>query len=430
MQRQGSDVVCAYDYTGLEDKDRECTPLIGNGLVEKTPLKQAIKELVDEEAIWVFDANDFPKEADYLRSRGESVIGTSQIAQRLEDDRQFAVELAQQVGFAIPESEEFTDYARGLQFLEANQDRAWCYKPDAQDPTSTYVPMEKDDPSKANLELREYMESLKNGQQPKFMLQEVVNGVEANFEMWVSRGQPLIAFCDLEAKRKLVGDLGENVGCAGDFVFRVPLDTPGVIQTVSKYLSHPRLRSYTGSIDANVMIVDGQPYFLENCFRFGYNAYPTIFQELAQMPMEDILRGWVDGKDLTASFREGVGSSLSVVVDHPKRETPLIVPESEAEHLYLYRSYYDDGLKIVEGWSEIACVTGLAANLHEAGQVCLERMRQIGVPDKGYRTDLISEDLPTLPIARYLKLVEMGWIPEQDELMAAAKAFLATVEVG
>lgn len=430
MQRQGADVLCAFDYAGVDPKERECTELLGDGLVEKLPLARAMRSLVGEEALWVFDANDFPKQADALRARGEEVIGTSAIAHRLEDDRKYGAQIAEEVGFRLPESQSFSDYDAALQYLEANSDRAFCYKPDAQDPTSTYVPMEKDDPPRANLELREYLQSLKAAKQPKFLLQEVVIGTEVNFELWVHEGRPLAAFCDLEAKRKLVGDLGENVGCAGDFVFQVPLDSPGIQATVAQYLSHPALQGYTGSVDANVMVVDGEPLFLENCFRFGYNAYPVIFQALAQHPMEAILRAWVAGDAVEAAFHDGVGASLSLVVDHPKRDTPILIPKDIEESIYLYRAYQNGSLGVVEGWPEIACAVALGESIPAAGNACLELVRQVGLPDKGYRVDLTQADLPTLPLARYHALREMDWVPaheEEDEVESAVLAFLATV---
>jgi phosphoribosylamine-glycine ligase len=425
MQRQGADVIAAYDYTHVPAKELEATETCGDGLIEKLPLEKAMRQMVGKRALWVFDGNDVPVQAEKLRAQNEAVIGTSKLSQKLEDDRDYAAAMAESVGFGLPLTEKFTDYGKALQFLTQHQDQAFVYKPDKQDPTATYVPLTSD-PKEANHELQAYLESLSGTSQPSFILQEQVQGVEANFELWVRDGRPVAGFCDLESKRKLVGDLGENVGCAGGYVFALPLDSPGLARTVGLYLHGQRLGSYTGSVDVNVMIVDGKPLFLENCFRFGYNAYPTIFQALAQAPAEEILRQWVRGTEtLERFFRPGIGGSLSLVIDHPKMGIPVLVPKAIQDSVYLYREYQAAyGLAMVEGWSEIACVTALGKDIPDAGRQCLDLAQQVAFPGKGYRIDLAGSDLPTLPLARYRALQQMGFLPrdpddDDDEALTA-----------
>lgn len=414
MAKQGSDVVCASDYRGLRGKELYATEKCGDGLVEKIPLAKALSQY--KGALWVFDGNDFPGEAEDLKAKGELVIGTSKLGQRLEDDRDFAAQTAEEMGFALPETQEFTDYDPALKWLEEREDRAFVYKPDKQDPTMTYVPLDKSDPQRANEELRQYIESLEHGKQPKFVLQEVVDGTEANVELWLRHGEPVAAFLDLESKRKLVGDLGANIGCAGDYLQAVPLDGPLVEHTVGKYLAWDELNDYTGSVDANVMIADGKFYFLENCFRFGYNAYPTIFQSLALVEMETILRAWVTGGDVRPYFAPGVGGSLTLVIDQPKTGVPIIIHPEAKDATYLYRAFEsENGLAMVDEWPEIACVTAYGETIADAGALCLERAEAVSFPGKGYRIDLDSDDLPTLPAPRYEALKDMGLIIEPVE---------------
>lgn len=414
-QRQGSDLIVATDYRTVPSKERKATEQIGHGLVPRLPLEQVETLVKGDNVLWVFDSNDLPKEADRLRAQGELVIGTSALSEQLEDDREFAADFAKSVGFDLPVTEQFHDYQQAVKYLEAHPDQAFVFKPDAQDPTATYVPLEKDDPAKANEELREYLNSVSSSN-PSFILQEVVNGVEANFECWVSGGVPLVGFCDLESKRKLVQDLGENLGCAGDYVFRLGLDSPALAETVLRYLSRPELRDYTGSVDANVMLKDGKVYFLENCFRFGYNAYGTIFQELATGSLEDTLRAWATGDDLQHAFKPGFGSSLTLVCDHPKDGTPILLPKEIEEHLYLYRGWCDrDHCAMVEEWPEVAAVTAYGDTMTEAGEQCLELAKDVTFPGKGYRVDLASEELETLPIPRYKALQDMGWVEKSAD---------------
>lgn len=410
MARQESEVVCAYDYRGLQGKELNATEQCGEGLVEKVPFTGLTKRLADD-PLFVFDGNDFPREAEQLQQAGHLVIGTSRIGQRLEDDREFAIEIARQVGFPIPESQEFTAYEPALAWLKERSDKAYVYKPDKQNPTLTYVPLDQSDPERANQELQQYIESFEHVASPKFVLQEVVQGIEANVELWVRHGEPILALLDLESKRKLVGELGENIGCAGDYVQVIPLDAPLVQQTAAKYLAWPELQDYTGSVDVNVMITEeGQAFFLENCFRFGYNAYPVLFQSLARAPMEVIMREWVSGSDdVRQYFSEAVGGSLTLVMDHPQMGMPILIPPEARDSTYLYRAYQTEhGLAMVDQWPEIACVTALGSSIPEAGALCLERAEAVDFPGKGYRIDLANDDQPKLPAARLQALQEMG----------------------
>ena len=408
MQRQGSEVVVATDYGGLRGKELENTEKIGAGMLDRISIAQAYRECIGEQYLWVFDNNDLPDIADDLRAKGEAVIGTSKLAKKLENDREYGTQVAEHLGFDLPRTEEFTDYDTAIAFLDDHADQAFVYKPDAQDPTATYVPLAKDDPEGANEELRQYLEALKGTANPKFILQEQVHGTEVNFELWLSDGRPLVGFCDLESKRKLVGDLGENAGCAGGYVFPVPLDTPLVQETVGRYLAWPELQHYTGSVDANVILADDKFYFLENCFRFGYNAYPTIFHALARIDAEALLWAWVRGEDVSQAFADGIGGSLSLGTDHPHLGCPILLNGADAD-TYLYRAYQDDtGVHMVAQWPEILCVTALGSTLEEAGALCLERAEQIAFPAKGYRTDLLEASLPTLPAARWQRLAQMG----------------------
>lgn len=410
-QRQGAEVVCAYDYGSKSGDELAATERIGDGLVAKMPLEQARGKFRKQDTLWLFDDNSLPREAEQLRAEGEAVLGTAAIAARLEDDREFALEAAKSVGFDLPLYEEFTDYDQGIAYLEEHGDQAFAYKPDKGDPTMTYVPLVKDDPGTANQELQQYLQSLERSGAPKFVLQEMVQGTEVNTELWLHEGKPILGLVDLEAKRRLVGDLGENVGCAGDYLFALPVDHPLIAATCGRYLQWPTLAGYTGSVDANVIFGDGKTYFLENCFRFGYNAYATILQDLAVLPVEDVFRMWVSGDDCAETMASGFAASLSLTMTAPKMGTPILVPPELVDHTYLYRAYGDEhGLHMVDRWDEVLCVTGYGETPDAAGALCQRRAEAVNFPNKGYRLDLTATAVPTLPLARLESLIEMGWL--------------------
>jgi phosphoribosylamine-glycine ligase len=410
MQRQGSKVLFAWDFKEGDDKDAEAQELCGDGLVEKIPLAEATLNFLAQSVLWVFDSNEHAEVAQRLIQMGEQVIGTSQLSAHMENDRLFAGRIAKEIGFDLPETKEFSDYSVAIQFLESRKSQAFVYKPNEGDPTATFVPQELDDPVKANEVLREYIGSLKPEGEVSFILQALIpKGIEANFEIWARDGKPIAAFINLEAKRKLTGDLGTLIGCAGGYVTKVPLESKGIQQTVARYLGRKELAHYTGSIDANVIFAEGKVYFLENCFRFGYNAYPEIFYALAKDNMELILREWVTGRDHRAieqHFLGGFAGSLTLTTDKCQLGCPILLSGAARTQTCIYQAFQEEGhLMEVGGWPEIACVVMHGDSIEEAGVRCLDTAKQVAFPNKGHRIDLAHDDLPSLPLARYKALV-------------------------
>jgi phosphoribosylamine--glycine ligase len=407
---QGSDVIVAYDYDKEAD-DLEHTELIGDGLLEKIPVAEATKKLIMSGNVWLFDSNGMPALAERLKKADEAIVGTSALSSKMENDRDYAVGIAESVGLKAPETQKFTDYSAAIKFLESNKDKSYVYKPYEGDATSTYVPQEREDLSKANEELREYLSSLSEGS-PKFILQEVVEGIEVAFDMWLRNGSPVATFMDLEAKRKMTGDLGENIGCAGGYVSKLRASARGIRETLGKYLNWDGLKGYTGTIDVNVIFTKRGPLFLENCFRFGYAAYPSMFHVLARHSLEETLRQWITGKEQMDSwFRNGFAGSLTLTNDCPKDGQPLLIPEAIENQVDVYRAYKQDGhLRLTEGWPEICAVTAKGETIVEAGDRCLKLAEQVSFPGKGYRLDLAKSDLPTLPLSRFRALQFGGYL--------------------
>lgn len=415
MQSQGTDLTVVYIPDSKERaKDKESHELLGNGLVQKITWDES-KVLRGKDTLWLFDSNRLYKFAQELIDAGEAVIGSSKLSATMEDDRDEGVKLAKEVGFDIPFTQEFTDYGEALKFLKGEASRSFVYKPYKADPTSTFVP-QAHTAQEGNKEVQAYIESLQECAElkgkPQFILQEqIFGGLETNFELWVRRGKPLLALCDLESKRKLVGDLGENIGCAGDYVYPVEINSKGVRMTVMKYLRHPLLKDYTGSVDANVIFHKNKVYFLENCFRMGFNAYATIFNGLALARVEDIFREWATGKKkLDGALLDGYGASLTVTCDHPVDGYPIMLPKANRGY-YLYRAYKERGkLLMVQGWPEVLCAVAYGKTMESAGDRALALAKQVILPNKGYRIDLADSDQPYLPIPRQRKAEALGLI--------------------
>src|SRR6266542_1551771 len=157
---QGSDVVAAYDYDEKQQEDLDEIEKIGDGLIDKLPLQQATRKLLGAGNLWMFDGNELPIVAGRLRESGEDVIGTSRLSAKVEGDRDYAIGVADSVGLRPPETVKFSSIGTAIAFLKGNSSKAYTYKPFKGDPTSTYVPQEREDTAKANEELREYLASV------------------------------------------------------------------------------------------------------------------------------------------------------------------------------------------------------------------------------------------------------------------------------
>lgn len=418
MQRQGTNVVIAYDFDGLKDKDLVAAKQCGEGLVERMTFAQARKKFDGLDPIWLFDNNTFPEQADALREAGERVLGTGDFSAKMEKDRDYAAEMAEDVGFALSDTKEFAQVDKAIAYLEQHPDTAYVCKAQGGDADLTFVPMPTDPDRVANEMVRGYLAALNEadeGDRPKkFILQErLTGGVEVNVDLWVHKGKPLIAFVDLEAKRRLNGDLGEMVGCAFDYLFQIPILSPLVRKTAGRFLGRPELRDYTGSVDANVIFKNGKAYWLEACNRFGWNMSATLFYGLATRSMEQILEAWLIGRRLTPMFGRGYSASLTMFAAEHQPGFPVILPRAVEEHFcpYALREGLEGGYAMVGGgksWYALGCVVAGAVTARAAGEQCLKLAKGLVYPNKGYRDDLAESDVPTLPLARLRQLHELG----------------------
>jgi len=415
-ERQGASVLVAYDSRALEKKDAAAAHQAGEGIIERMKLAEAIKTYTGQGAIWLFDSNSFPEQADALRKKGEAVLGTGALSAKMEKDRHFAAKLAEDVGFDLTDTEEFSDTTEAIVYLEAHEDTAYVCKAQGGDADLTFVPQYDDPAPLANRMVRGYLAALEDhpGQPTSFILQKKVDGgTEVNVDLWVHEGQPLVAFVDLEAKRRHTGERGELIGCAGDYLFQIPVTSPLVKKTAGRFLGHKEFRNYTGSIDANVILKGGKVFWLEACDRLGYNAAPTLFYGLARAPMLRILEGWLAGRPLGPTFGRGYAASLSLLTSEHELGFPVLGPRSALTRFcpYSVREGPDGILVMVGGgkaWYNVGCTVATAATAEAAGKMCLRLAQQIIFPNKSLRTDLADHDLPTLPLARLRQLQAMG----------------------
>lgn len=417
LRDEHSSVVLAirYDTEKLDAENLKKAKKVGQGILPVRDFDEVFKNRrAFEKAYWIFDQNHYWEEGEILIKEGFKVLGGSKLAYDMENDREFGVSLIKQAGILTPETNEFTTTEEGIAFLEDNEDRAFVFKPNTPNDKewSTYVP-DSEKPDRANEELRIYLECVTGDNADGFILQERIKGVEANFEIWMYKGEPYFAFCDLECKKRANGDLGGLVGGAQDIGFVIPLESRAVQETVWKLMQLKEFESYTGYLDMNVIVSDRQPYFLEFCARKGYPAHPTLYYALAISTYGDIIKDMLDGNidDFDRHFKHGFAAGITLMGKDDVPGMPIYVAEDVEPFFFPYDIYKKDEYTLLAGSSaEVGIVTGHGYTLKLAAEDVLENMKRINFPNRNARTDLAENDYPSAPQGRYDALVAMKYL--------------------
>jgi len=231
-------------------------------------------------------------------SRTVKIMGCSTVCEEIELKRSKGVDLAEKMGFAIPETHSFKSLSDGIKFLKSTKD-LWVFKPeDNQDLDLTYV--EKFSGELTTKMEAEYKQRL--GEKVPFILQKKIDGVELSSEVWIGPKGPVHFNHTFESKRLMNSDLGPSIGSQSNTVW-----------TSQDGLCVPQLRKmaeflqgagYVGPCDANCIITeDGKPYFLEWSPRFGYDAIYCLLS-LVKGKISDFFM-----KDFDVKFHDGFAAS-------------------------------------------------------------------------------------------------------------------------
>lgn len=404
---EGHDVLVAYH--GIDDRRAAgCYDLVGNGLVRKVSLLDAIHDRERyRDAYWIWDENHSVDENELLRRDGFRVLGGGRYADTMEHDRDACLAFVAKYGLMPPPSFAFDEARSAIHFLAEHPDTAYVYKPDRGETFETWLP-QSEAPGEANAELRQHLRSLRN--KSPFVLQELKQGIETNVEVWFSNGEPRFAFMSIESKKKLAGDLGDFIGCAFDFVFTIPLDSRAVRETVGRLFPAYAEMRYTGFGDANFIAARDGIWFFEKCERFGYNAHPNLFWNLNRDPLGDTFAALIEGS-FTPHFSPGFGASCTMYMDHRAAGKVIQFPETIARDLYLYDVYKEGDLLLTAGYyDDVLIAHGFGYTIPTAWEAVVANAHAVKFPGRSFRIDGGGTDYPSSPLRRYEALQAMGYL--------------------
>lgn len=359
----------------------------------------------------VFDASSQGEDADYAASITPT-IGSSSLADRLEDDRIFGLEVMEQAGIKVPEWKAFDSPESGIAWLEKTRKRT-VFKPigDVDDKATTYC-------SKSSEDMIAFMERVfQKSKIRQYVLQEfVVGGTECAACGWFNGDDWVLVDHNLEEKKLMSGNIGPNTGCAGMVVWIPPRPTPLFQQGLERVTPFLREVDYVGPIDLNTIVTPDTAYGLEWTPRFGYEGTPNL---VPLLPIEfgEFLHRVATGQSVTiAQPRAAFSATIRCAVppypnaeDHRKK---LVVPVHGIDLTHLERFFLDDvrmaedgALETTGAYNHVGSPICTGESIHEALDACEHVLKGLDVPDLMWRNDLekcIGK--------RYTTLQQQGWL--------------------
>lgn len=298
LQLEGQDVLVAQvqdrselhlpnDRTTEEAWEKERRLALFNGILEKKPAKQVLRELQKikhpNDYFVFFDLQDLYWYADQVAQLGFPGNFPTKEDYLLEADRDKAKQLVDKFypDLKAVNPQSFKRVAEAKAFLNASDD-LWVLKGN-EEKAPTIVP-DVIDPELAKSQLIQALEDKQKLYEAKgFIFEELITKpIELTPEKIYYDGQPIATTLDIENKPLGSGNISVQTGCAADMVFNTHLDDkintiafPAFVDELAK--KHKGLFIWDASI-----LIDGRTgklHFGEFCSnRPGYNA---LFTEMA-----------------------------------------------------------------------------------------------------------------------------------------------------
>jgi phosphoribosylamine--glycine ligase len=373
--------------------DNKCKRIL-QGIIDP-PL--AIKPNFSNYDLVLFDSTGKPKLAEEA-AQSVPVIGDSDFASALEDDRLFGLETMERCGIEVPPYEAFdsSQLGKAKSFIQKNRDKKYVFKPftttgKEQDTATTYK-------SEGTEDLLEYIDKLEElSHNSEFILQEVVQGTEISTEGWFDGEEFYLINSTLEEKKFMNDGIGPNTGCAGNIVWTYG-QNPRIFKAGLAKIT-PLLQDieYTGMIDLNTIVNNSHVWGLEWTPRFGYDATATLFHAISSDMGEFLFRiATGDGYEprisspFSASARVTIPPYPSECDEYYHENVPINgVEQKDLEDIYMYDACIQNSDLVTCGWSGDVCsVMGRGQGFDSAWHFVEERIKKIKIPDMQYRTDL------------------------------------------
>jgi phosphoribosylamine---glycine ligase len=362
-----------------------------------------------------------------LRKRGFKVYGGNAWTKRVENDRQFEMDIAKKAGILVPNSHHITSADEGIAFIKKHPDQ-YALKQEGHAPkTWNFVGKDED-----GSDVIDQLEWIKNQPEFKkmtstpFMLQEFVEGLELAVGAWWMRDDwkrddagNIIIEINREHKKEGDGDTGRTTGEMGT-VARFTVDQTKLFEETLDKLT-PVLKKNASDvvldIDANCGVTeDGEAYLYELTPREGYPAC-ALQQYLLNTKTSDFFAGLIDGEQGGVEWKDawgviavvGAGQFPAEGHSHEGSMKDQPVKMEVDEHVAPFYVKWDEKKKywrIADYYEYVAGVCFHGNDIIKTNEKCVKRMKEIDVRAIHFRTDIgtkfAEEEIP--------KLKKMGFL--------------------
>ncbi|HLC59491.1 MAG TPA: hypothetical protein VJH34_03125 [archaeon] len=399
-------------------QDASESDLLEGSIVEKIDDWEREKSWAD---IIIFDDIYFGFRQNELRQQGFKVIGGSDLGDRLELNRKFALDYFKKMNVNIPKTFDFDSFTAAKRFLKEHDNKRFIIKFEgkAGDEKSMVYIAQLPDCSDL-IKIMEHYEKSWNTSwgEPEFVLQEVIEGVEVAVTALFNGEKFLMpVYMNFENKRFLTGDLGVMTGEQGTHGFFTFDKLKLFKNTLKKIEDDLKNDGYVGCIDVNCIVNEDGIWPLEFTSRFGYPLIHLILEAIrGHTRFTDLMVGLVDK---TMDFIEADdGYQIGVVVCVPTypyedgyerygKELPVIIMDDSVNDFF-----HIGDLKIEKGdWVTAGSIgyafimTGRGDTMFDAKTLAYKNIGKIIVPNAIYRIDISDRWIKDYP-----KLHRWGFI--------------------
>ena len=408
VSREGHDV----RYFINPDAGPDCE--VADGFVEKTDDWRGDLDWADVvvfDDIWDGSELGTGRIAEELRADGHAVVGGTELTDRLEDDRGFAMRTLAEEGVEVIPHREFENFQAGIEFVRENP-APYVVKPlgEVQNVKRLLYVGNEDDGEDVVSMLEAYEKSW--GHRMKgFQLQRRVEGVEVAICGFFN-GKEFVepVNVNFEHKKLFPGNIGPSTGEMGTSMFwtdRCPLFE----RTLGKMADLLADEGFVGSMDVNCIVNESGIYPLEFTPRFGYPSI-SIQEEGMRTPIGEFFRDIANGRDPELEVHQGYQVGVRVCMppfpfdderifeENSKNAAVAFQDETVREQYHIEdvrrvpvegddAATDEQGQWRVAGTSGIVLIaTGKGDTMRAAQDEAYERARNVLMPNRFFRDDI------------------------------------------
>lgn len=411
----------------IKDKNRRQN---FENIVDKIDSWRDKVDWVGKDGLIIFDGCGFGSLQDNLRKKGYSVVGSSLLGNKLENNRQYGDEMFRKYGLSTVPVLDFKSIDEAISFVEKNR-KKWVIK---QNSTGTslkgfnYVGM-LDNAEDVLDVLKNYKFETKYGS-GVITLQEKIEGVEIgigryfNGNTWVGPIE-----INLEHKKFFPGNLGPTTSEMGTLAWYDDDEKNKLFElTLKKMESHLGEIDFRGDMEINCIVNQNGVFPLEATSRFG-SPIIHLQSEIHISPWGEFLKAVADGKDYKIKWKRGYGIVVVVTVptSHPfpfTKSERYVSPKNlkiyfknmskeEFKHIHfedvsMRRSGTVEEYYISDDRGYVIYVTAIAQSVEKAmNKVYFILSNKVYIPKMFYRNDIglkfMKEDEKKLKKWGYIK---------------------------